>query len=204
MRKLIALLAVVLVALAASTAANAEDWPHASFDAVVTEVAGHPVHVYCEASNWEWETATHSVGVAGGDLYGFAPFGGDVVLISPLICESLHIAVEAGYRDAGLAHFARAALVLIHEAMHSRGIVDEGEADCAALPLVSSMAVKYLGVPQTVSQPRVVTTFKKVGKKRVRVRTVVQRKVPNPDLARIQAWARVWHDIAPPAYRGNC
>jgi hypothetical protein len=204
LRKLMVLLAAVLVALAASTAATAGDWPNATFDAVATEVAGHPVHAYCEDSNWDWESLTHSVGIAGGDLYGFAPYGGNVLFVSPLICESLHIALEIGYQDAGLAHFSRALLVLIHESMHSRGIVDEGEADCTALPLVAPMAVKYFKVPQTVSQLRVVTRFRKVGKKRVKVQVVVQQQVPNPDLARLQAWAKAWHDAAPPAYRGNC
>jgi hypothetical protein len=199
---------MVLVGLAAGTAAQAANAPHPTFDALATEVAGHSTQVWCEDDPYDWDQLWYPQGVPGGYIQGFAPYGGNVVFVSPTICEALWATVDpggpGGYLDSGMSFFARALLVLIHEAEHAKGIVNEAEAECAALPLVVPMAVKHFGVPQTIKQARVVSKWKKVGKKRVRVQVVQQVSVANPDLTRIAQWAKYWHDVLPAEYRGTC
>lgn len=140
-------------------------------------------------------------------IYGFTVQGTSTVYIAPDQCDALHTTLDNqpwGYYDTGMSYLALALLALIHESEHQAGHWDEAGAECAALPLVSSMAVKYFGVPATYTVAKAKTVWKKVGKKRVRTQKIVQVEVVNPDVVRIQQWATVWHDTLPPEYRTSC
>jgi hypothetical protein len=101
-----------------------------------------------------------------------------------------------------------ALLTLAHEAVHQRGVTDEGVTDCTALPLVPGLATKFFGIPATVEQT--VTATKtivvRIGKrsKRVRVSYAKTKSVPNPYLTKLEADAVRWHRLGGPAYQGNC
>src|SRR4249919_214026 len=175
MRKILTLLAIALVALAASTAAPAANDPNPAFDALASEVAGHPVAVWCEDNAYDWDQVAYGDPEFPGPgeyLDGFtAPTLSNVIYLAPHICDSLWTAIVNGvwgYQDAGMSPFAHALLTVIHESEHQRGIADEGQAECAALPLVSQAAVKYFHVPAGWTEDRIAYKWKKVGKKRVR------------------------------------
>ena len=201
-----ALVAVAAIALVAATAATAKNWPLATLDQVATEVAGKPVAVYCEDDARPWdELAYGALGIPGEWLNGFTFPDEPVVYLSPHQCERLHMAIEVGYRDAGLGYATSALLTLAHEAMHQRNpALNESQTDCAAMPLVVPLAVKYLRVPATINVPRTVSSWKRVGKKRVRVSTVVHQSVTNPELARIAEWTSAYHRAKPAEYQGAC
>ena len=115
-------------------------------------------------------------------------------------------------QSVGTYYAASAIVTLAHEAVHQRGIADEGLTDCTALPLVAGLAVKYFGITETVTErylvpktiKRTVTVAKK--KKTVTVRTTVQatRTVPNPWFQQLKVDTVSWHKAKPAEYQGNC
>lgn len=197
------LLLVALVVFAGSASARAANQPNALFDRVATAAAGKPTAVHCENSWDVW------VANGLGDVNGVVFHGYDVAFISPRQCETLW--ALAWGENVGSYYAASALLTLLHEAMHIRGVVDEGEADCLALPLVGPTAVAF-GVPETVTveqqQRGTRTVTRRVGKRILRFTvptvTLVQVSVPNPYLARIVSDAMRWHRSKPPEYQGGC
>ena len=203
----------VLALAAAAAPARAGDQPHPTLDAAASEVAGRPVLVRCENSETEW-TATiaaipGSPPRAGGYVHSV---DSSVVYLAPSECLPLHHALNASYKRPGIYSLTSALLTLAHEAVHLRGITDEGVVECTALPLVPELAVKYFGVPRTVAKTstRVVQkwVYRKVKGKRTRTRVSVVVKtssqIPNPDLVVIEETALELHRGRSAAYQGNC
>jgi hypothetical protein len=210
---------LLVLALAVPAAANAADRPHPTLNAVSTEVAGKPVRVHCETSEVQWIGWQLQFGRV---LSGFTFFDQPVTYIAPNFCHTLHWSLTYGYREVGLVWLTGAVSVLVHEAVHQRGIRDERVTECTAQPLIVPMMQKYFGltatVPhtsyQTITEPKQIsrTVRRKIAGKWRRIRIVttvmverviaVQQQVPNPDVARAQQWVTGWHEALPPEYTG--
>jgi hypothetical protein len=208
------LLSAMAFALAAAAApARAGDQPHPTLDAAASEVAGRPVTVRCENSQTEWTATVAAIPGspprAGGYVHGV---DSSVAYLAPSECLPLHHALSTGYKRAGIYPLTSALLTLAHEAVHLRGIADEGVAECTALPLVPELAVKYFGVPRTVTRTsrRILKKWvhRDVRGKRTRVRVSVtvrtSSEIPNPDLAVIQETALELHRGRAAEYQGDC
>lgn len=210
MKRLCTLIALAVVALAATSVAQAGNWPDKRLDAVATSVAGHPVSVWCESSWSDWIHTGDSIDEDWDPLQGFTYLSTPTIYLSPARCFTLHELV-AGI-DVGSLDASGAILTLAHESVHQRGITDEGVTDCTALPMVSSLAVDYFGIPASVRQPYVATVSKRVGvrvgghtvTRTLRTHVVRYRSVANPYLARLAAGAHAWHKSAPAEYQGTC
>jgi hypothetical protein len=216
MKKII-LVAVAALALAAP--ATAADRPHATLNAVSAEVAGKPVRVHCETSEVQWIGWQLQFGKI---LAGFTYLEQPVTYIAPDFCNTLHWSLQYGYREVGLVWLTGAVSVLVHEAVHQRGIRDERVTECTAQPLIVPIMQKYFGLTATVPeiQQHVVTETRPVtrtvrrkiaGKwRRIRVTVFVSFErvvtetvqVPNPDVVRAQQWVTGWHTALPPEYTG--
>jgi hypothetical protein len=202
-----------LVLAATVGPARAGNQPHPTLDAVASEVAGRPVTVRCENSEGEWTATVAAIAGspprAGGYVHGV---DSTVVYLAPSECLPLHHALSADYKRAGIYPLTSSLLTLAHEAVHLRGITDEGVAECTALPLVPELAVKYFGVPRSVTQTskRIVQkwVYRRVKGKRTRVRVSVAVKtsvqIPNPDLGVIEETALELHRGRSAEYQGNC
>jgi hypothetical protein len=207
MKKVIAaILAVTALVLYAGGTASAANWPHAKLNRMASEIAGKPVSVHCEGDAWVWDDFAYGqLGIPGEYLDGFTYTNEAIVYLAPHQCERLHIAIETGYHDAGLAYVTASLLTLAHEASHQRNPYGtEAQTECAAMPLVVPLAVKHLGVPQTIPVKRVKRVWKRVGERRVRVSKVVTVRVTNPELKRMSQWVKTWHSILPAEYKAAC
>lgn len=208
----VALLSLLALATA-SAPALAGNQPHPALDAIASRVAGRPVTVQCESSQTDWNVTIAAIegspSRAGGYVRGV---DSSVVYLSPTECLPLHRALSAGYRRAGIYPLTSAIFTLAHEAVHLRGITDEGVTECTALPLVTELAVGHFGVPRTVTQTstrivqkwverRVQGTSKRI---RVAVAVTTRTRVPNPDLALIQETAVELHRGRSAEYQGDC
>lgn len=196
--KLLSIVAVLVIVVPAAGAANN---PNPVFDAVATEVAGKPVSVWCESSWVEW------VGVGLADANGVTILDRPIVFVSPRQCETLW-ALQTG-ESVGTYHAASALLTLAHESVHQRGITNEAQTDCLALPLVPQIATNHFRVPTTVSQSYTVMTSRRVRVTKtkwivVKSSKVAVRQIPNPWLEQLAADALRWHQSKPADYQGVC
>jgi hypothetical protein len=208
MKKLLVL--AVLAAAIQAGVANAENQSNPVFDQIATEVAGKPVTVHCEDDWYPWIKAFEEEGLNGTGVTGFTFLEEAVVFVSPRQCETLWALHDR--QSVGTYYAASAIFTLAHEAVHQRGIADEGLTDCTALPLVPGLAVKYFGITQTMTErylvpktiKRTVTVAKK--KKTVTVRTNVPatRTVPNPWFEQLKQDTVKWHKAKPAEYQGTC
>jgi hypothetical protein len=190
------LCAFLLAAAIAPAPAFAANRSSARLDAVAADVAGHPVTVWCETSWASWLTTVAAEdpgsGVAAEDVNGFTTMDRPVVYVSPRQCETLSAATEFGHQRVGSYYLASAMLTLVHEAVHQRGVTDEGVTDCTALSLLPRVATRFFGYHATA---------------RVTVRShgrLVQRTVTDPALTDLLAFAKGWHRSKPAAYQGRC
>ncbi len=207
MRKIGALLGVLVMGLALVSAATAGNWTLPQADAFASEIAGKPVQTYCESDWASWDQFAYSNNIVGHHLLGMTWLDQPIVYVNPSVCEALHMAVDlgpAGYRDAGMAYYAQAILTLTHEAVHQRGVEDEGQTECAALPLALPAAVKHLGLPATVKQTKLVRQRVKVKGKWTTKLVQKTVTVPNPDLTRVDQWIKAYHASAPAEYKTVC
>ena len=208
MRKSI-VLAVLAVAIHAGVA-NAENQSNPVFDQIASDVAGKPVTVYCEDDWYPWIKSFEEDGLNGTFVTGFTFPDTPIVFVSPRQCETLWALHER--QSVGTCYAASAIFTLAHEAVHQRGIADEGLTDCTALPLVAGLAVKYFGITETVTErylvPKTIKRTVMVAKKKktVTVRTTVQatRTVPNPWFQQLKVDTVSWHKAKPAEYQGNC
>ena len=208
--------AVLLIALlSAGSAVSATGNPLPTFgamtgipqlDSAASDVAGHPVTVECvfAASLWLSEVGSS---VDGSFIDGFTTPGAETTIhLGPAPCDALYGLTTGD--DVGAVEAARGLLTLAHEAVHQRGVTDEGVTDCTALPLVPGLATKVFGIPATVVQTVTATRtiVGRIGKrsKRVRVSYVKTVGVPNPYLAALAADAERWHRLHLAAYQGTC
>jgi hypothetical protein len=206
-RRIVLGVATLTAALALAGTATASEAPMPQLDAFASEVAGKPVHVWCEDDWAVWDQVAYSNGIVGHYLGGFTNPAEPVVYVNPSVCEALQIGLVLGpfgYRHAGLAYYAQAILVLAHEAVHQRGIDDEAQTECTALPLAVPMAAKHLRLPMTVSTTRIVKVRKKINGRWMLVPVQRTVRVANPDLPLLQQWITVWHRSTPAEYQVGC
>jgi opacity protein-like surface antigen len=140
------LVAVVAAAVLCGSAAAGEIAPPSGFteSAVLSRpvafVAGKPAHVYCAATQAEFNAADQQyTGVVLGA--GFTILGGDQTFLSPWVC---------GYLNRWLAkrpvtdyHLAVSVFALTHEAELQKGMTDESLADCAALAVMPTIFKRF-------------------------------------------------------------
>ena len=205
MKKRIVVVALIALALASASAATAADWHLARLDAVASSVAGHSVSVYCEDSRAEWVDIERALGSDGDSIAGFMwgpgedPIGNvDTVYIEPSACRALHVysangwGTTRGANDAGLLPLGMAGLTLVHEAVHQRGIDDEGQTECTAYQMMPKLWTSQFGV-----KPKI-WTWRKMGKR------MVHRFVANPTYTRLMTWTQADHNGLPAEYRTGC
>ncbi len=210
MRRLLLLLgaAALLVLVVYTATARASNWPEPRLDAIATQIAGHPVSVYCEM-DWRPWIYNGEYGAAGFTYLEYT-----TVFIAPDWCEALHYLVAG--EDVGSIYAAEAILVLTHESMHQRNRLvpalgrNEAFTECLALKEFRSVAVSLFGIPETVQQQ----SFKLVTrllKRRVRGKTVTFKvsqtvpivvTLPNPYLQRVLFDMARWDAALPAAYHG--
>jgi hypothetical protein len=209
-RKVIFMFVVMLAACVFAGTAGAStkgDWPDGQLDAAASSVAGHPITVWCESSWGNWIHAGDNAGMDFSFVFGFTYIGTPVIYINPTECLTLHALVNNEW--VGSFEASIALLTLAHESVHQRGIADEGQAECTALPLVAGLAENYFGFPATIPDKKVVNYTKTVAKRikgktyrfKVRSQKVVTVQIPDPFLAAVQADAVRWHKTLPPAYQ---
>jgi hypothetical protein len=185
--------------------ARAANWPDSRLDAIAASVAGHPVQVYCEDSWLPWNLFWAQYGSDGTYVDGFTyPTGAPELWVSPSICFDLHLALERGAYAVGSYHFALAIHTLNHEAVHQRGITDEGVTDCTALALDAASMVNVWHVPATITQTYLVKVVKRVRGHRVTTHQPRFRTVQNPFLLDALSWDTAQHKARPAAYQGTC
>lgn len=200
-----ALVIIAVLAVTRIATAEAANSPHFTLDSIASQVAGKPVSIHCETNNQDWDAmvGVNFPGRRGDQINGYAVPGSTVAFISPRACLPLQQALRTNYRDAGLVFLTIGLHVLIHEAVHLRGVRNEGETDCAALAEFGNY-VDDVGVPLTVTKLVRKTKTVLVRGIRVRTSTVVTVRVPNPDVARMRVLAQQLRDAMPIEYRGDC
>lgn len=185
---------IVVFCIAVSAAQGAYGDPR--LDAVATQVAGHPVTVACGSGATEWADSERAAGLTF-ETDGYTFIGRDnIVHLSPVICDTLTQDFKLGPTAVGDYANGRAIKVLLHEATHQAGFVDEGATDCRALSLVKQYAPSF-GYTKTVTK----TTYVKVRDGHYKRVTKV---VPNPALASLYTWAMYWHRLTPASYQVGC
>jgi hypothetical protein len=168
--------------------------PEQQLDAITTSMAGKPATAECvfDAEAWDKQVQETTFGQRrGSSVGGYAFPGSTVVYLGPQACYALYDVFSGGYIYAGLNPTAYGLLTLLHEAVHLRGVVNEGETDCTALRAFQSY-LDDIGVPATVVKPV------KVGTR------YVPRRVPNVYVGLLVKFAQRIHDRRPLEYRGNC
>jgi hypothetical protein len=207
--KLFIAIAVIAAGVHAGVA-TASNQSNAVFDQIATEVAGKPVAVHCEDDWYPWIKYFEEDGLNGTGVNGFTFSEAPVVFVSPRQCETLWALHTR--QSVGTYYAASAIFTLAHEAVHQRGIADEGLTDCTAMPLVAGIAVKYFGITETITERylvprtirRTVTVARK--KKTITVRTTVPatRVIPNPWFEQLKSDTLEWHEAKPAEYQGTC
>jgi hypothetical protein len=208
MHRLITLALACTAALTTAGIASAGNWEDDRLDAAASQIAGKPLDVHCEDSWYEWINAGEEAGEDWSVLAGFTYVSEPVVYIAPDLCDTLHALLDLGPRGVGVYHAAAAVQTLVHEAVHQRGVTDEGDTDCTALTLVDDVAVRHFGYKRTERVPYTVTTTtrRKVGGRWVtsRSQAVRYRQQPSQTLKDFHSMAVAWHKAAPPEYQGDC
>jgi hypothetical protein len=119
------------------------------FGRIAGALAGKDLEVRCWSTD-DWrrlmrEEQTYTRGQLGADTLGFAGISGNRVSLAPDVCASL---VDLAYDrarptdEAGRLLLATAVVTLSHEPQHSRGIADEGVAECNAIQVAHRTAMK--------------------------------------------------------------
>lgn len=182
------------IVLSLAAHADAAPTPEQRINAIVSEAAGKPSKAVCtfDAEAWDQQVQETSFGQRrGSTVGGYAYSGTTTVYLGPPTCYTLYDVFSGGVVYAGLNPTAYALLTVLHEAVHLRGVVDEGETDCTALRAFRSY-LDDIGVPATVS-------------KAVNVKgRYVLRRVANPHIRLLGIFAQRHHNNRPLEYRGNC
>jgi hypothetical protein len=194
--RLLLLLALLGLLVAAGTAwaANA---PDQRLTAVASEIAGHPVNVWCEASPADWPALVreHNPGASDPDpnatIGAFSAPSLDTTYLGPRACVSLRQAIHAGAPDklalpAIPLPPAEGLMVLLHESEHHAGHVDEHETECAALGQLRHYLTSLYRWPAKVTVTKRVKRWHYVLVNGKRVRRAyyvrVKRTAPNPKI----------------------
>lgn len=126
--------ALLAVALAAPTFAQASNVATPRMAEVASWAAGKPVSVWCENDPEAWRTLAGPYESHGG----FTIYAEPVVYIGPNACAWL------SHTDAGLGYGLN---ILLHESAHQRGFRDEALTECAARLMIYSALHNFYGVP---------------------------------------------------------
>lgn len=131
MRSLLAILAAALTVLAAAPVAGArlpDEHPLPGvYERVAAYVAGHPVRVECDSIDDM---------PLGGFALGYLDTADGSIHLGPYACAVLERGAPSGIFGDGL-------LILIHEAEHAAGKLDESEANCGALARIGEIAARF-------------------------------------------------------------
>lgn len=92
--------------------------------------------VWCAKTQYDWQQH-----VGEGDANGTAHVETGEVFLSPVVCRSIRLRLDR--KPVLLASFGPSLLVLVHEAVHLRGELDEGRTDCAAARAVPAVARRF-------------------------------------------------------------
>ena len=136
----VALVGVATVAHAAAPAGFASS---PRLQTAAAYVAYKPIAVWCAKTQYDWEQYLEDGGLAG-DLNGATKPGSAETSLSPAVCTNLRRALDR--RTVAVSALGPSILVLVHEAIHARGEVDEGKTDCAAVHEMPRVAVKFFHV----------------------------------------------------------
>ena len=138
------LLGVLLAALALTAAASAAPdgfRESARLTPIASGVTGRPVTVWCARTPAIWRDTVVPLypGQRWATLNGYAMVNEPATYLAPWVCQTL----EGWLRGKSAPTpevLGRRLLTLVHEAIHLRGILDEGVTDCTALSLVPGVA----------------------------------------------------------------
>lgn len=136
---------VAALAISASSAAPAR--PHGFYEAKALDsaasfVARKPAHVYCAHNHAIWRDAANAN--ATPTAVALTRAGTNRSELEPLICSTLIAKLDR--LPVSTYDFALSLRVLVHEAIHERGVVLEGEAECSAMHEMPRVAVRFFGV----------------------------------------------------------
>jgi hypothetical protein len=148
--KVLAGVAVALIALVAATDVSAAQYPvyFPRITEVASQVAGRPVDIFCEVEE-DW--AADPVQAVAPDAWGYTRFDRVTgqplyAALEPRTCGYVLLLIQDPNERSGLhgpeGYYgeARGLLSLLHEANHLHGLRSESAAECRALSLVPSFA----------------------------------------------------------------
>ncbi len=111
---------------------------------LVDQVEAQDVTVVCW-SNDDWARIADWFKAQGIDsiarAFGFVSMPSNVVNLSPSICDKLDEIVYQGARPDTMTA-SNAVGVIVHEALHTTGIADEGQTECYAMQLTATVAAE--------------------------------------------------------------
>lgn len=136
-----------VAALAISASAAAPGRPPGFYEAKALDpaasfVARKPAHVYCAHNHAIWRDVANEN--ATPTALALTRAGTNRSEFEPLICSTLSEKLE--HRYVSTHDLALALRVLVHEVVHERGVVIEGEAECSAMHEMPRVAVLFFGV----------------------------------------------------------
>lgn len=127
---------LLLLAVAAGVPVIRHDRLERQLSAVASRLVGHPVKVHCQTASEEFVDAGAELGYVRFDASG-APEPRAVIKHA----QCGHLRDYLGHRGrAPKVDELVAVHILTHEAMHMRGILNESEAECAAVQRDASTA----------------------------------------------------------------
>jgi hypothetical protein len=98
-------------------------------------IAGRPVQVWCAVDLAAWRA--RDLGRAGALGYAIPAYG--QTFLRPSVCEALLRPPSAALS------FGSALLVLVHEATHLTGLLDEYKTQCVARKRLAETAIRFYG-----------------------------------------------------------
>jgi hypothetical protein len=160
------------------------------FGRIASRLAGKPIEVRCWSTG-DWtrlmrEEGSYTNGKLGPDTLGFAGIGGSRVNLGPTVCHGL---VDLAYDDtrpvddAGQLLLAAAIVTLSHEPQHSKGIPEEFVAECSAIQLANTTAIR-LGASAAYAASLVHAYWRHYGEELPAYRSADCRKNGKLDLGR--------------------
>jgi hypothetical protein len=156
--------AVVLAIVPAAHAAPRDFVRAPILEPVASYVAKKPVSVWCARSDTAWVAGLASVGLPAS-AHGTSNVRRREIWLEKVICDNLAIAIRTAVPPSGYGALAPSILVFVHEAVHLRGVLGEGKADCTATRELPDLAVRFFGrqlvVPQLMKE---VARYRKAGK----------------------------------------
>lgn len=127
---------LLLIAVAAAVPVIRHDRLERRLSAVASRLVGHPVQVHCQTAGEEFVDAGAELGYVRFDSAGVPE---KRAVIKRAQCDHLRDYLSRGGRTPQVDELV-AVHLLTHEAMHLRGILNESEAECAAVQRNASTA----------------------------------------------------------------